>query len=201
MLFLINYLFYILPSLLKSLFLVLLFSILFMKNYFNIGKLVATFGVKGEFVLKHSLGKKTSLGGLETIFIEEKKDELLPYFIESTRIKNESEIFLKVEGINSKEQAQRLLQKQIYLTAEDFHKHAARSAPISLLGYHVLHQGEDLGEILEVIEQPHQLLCRIELNGKEVLLPVHTETLQKVDKNKKLVRLDLPDGLLDIFLK
>jgi 16S rRNA processing protein RimM len=172
-----------------------------MKNYFNIGKLVATFGVKGELILKHSLGKKSSLPGLETIFIEEKKDELLPYFLESTRIKTESEIYLKLEGVNVKEQAQRLVQKQIWLTADDFHKFAGRSAPISLLGYHVLHQGEDLGEILEVIEQPHQLLCRIELNGKEVLLPVHTETLQKVDKNKKQVILDLPEGLLDIFLK
>ena len=170
-------------------------------KYFNIGKLVATFGVKGELILKHSLGKKTSLSGLETIFIEEKKEEFLPYFLEGARIKNESEIFLKLDGINSKESAQRLVQKPIWLTADDFHKFAARSAPISLLGYHVLNQGEDLGEILEVIEQPHQLLCRIELNGKEVLLPVHTETLQKVDKNKKQVFLDLPEGLLDIFLK
>jgi 16S rRNA processing protein RimM len=172
-----------------------------MSNYFNIGKLVATFGVKGELILKHSLGKKTSLNGLETIFIEEKKDELLPWFIEATRIKSDTEIYIKLEGLDAKEPAQRLVQRPIWLTADDFHKFAARSAPISLLGYHVLHQGEDLGEILEVIEQPHQVLCRIELNGKEVLLPVHTETLQKVDKNKKQVILDLPDGLLDIFLK
>jgi len=170
-------------------------------KYFNIGKLVATFGVKGELILKHHLGKKTSMSGLETIFIEEKKDEFLPYFVEGTRIKNETEIYLKLEGVNAKEPAQRLVQKQIWLRADDFHKYAGRSAPISLLGFHVIHAGEDLGEILEVIEQPHQLLCRIELNGKEVLLPVHTETLQKVDKNKKQVILDLPEGLLDIFLK
>lgn len=172
-----------------------------MTNYFNIGKFVATFGVKGELILKHSLGKKTSLSGLETVFIEEKKDSFLPYFIEGTRIKSESEVYIQLEGINAKEQAQRLVQKPIWLTAADFHKYAGKSAPISLLGYHVIHEGSDLGEILEVIEQPHQLLCRIELNGKEVLLPVHTETLQKVDKNKKQVILDLPEGLLDIFLK
>ena len=49
-----------------------------MTNYNSIGKIVATFGVKGEVVLHHQLGKKTSLKGLETIFIEEKKDEMLP---------------------------------------------------------------------------------------------------------------------------
>src|SRR5690349_4400936 len=64
-----------------------------MTNYHSIGKIAATFGVKGEVVLHHQLGKKTSLKGLETIFIEEKKDEMLPYFLESTRIKNDEELF------------------------------------------------------------------------------------------------------------
>ena len=45
-----------------------------MNNYFKIGKMAATFGVQGEVILEHSLGKKTSLKGLETIFIEERKD-------------------------------------------------------------------------------------------------------------------------------
>ena len=57
----------------------------------------------------------------------------------------------------------------------------------------------DLGEILEVIEQPHQVLCRIHLEGKEALIPVHQETLQKIDKKNRQVLVDLPDGLLDIF--
>ena len=49
---------------------------------------MATFGFNGEMVLKHHLGKKTSLRGLETLFIEKQKDELLPYFIESVKIKS-----------------------------------------------------------------------------------------------------------------
>jgi len=171
-----------------------------MANYNSIGKLVATFGLKGELVLLHHLGKKTSLKGLETVFIEEKKDELLPYFIEATRIKNDQELFIALEGINTKESAQRLVQKQLWLSEEDFHKYAGKSAPISLLGFHILQDGNDLGEILEIIEQPHQLLCRIELQGKEVLIPMHAETLLKVDKKKKQVHVALPDGLLDVYL-
>ena len=55
-----------------------------MENYRNIGRLVAVFGVQGELVLQHRLGKKTSLKGLKTLFVEEKKDELLPWFIGTT---------------------------------------------------------------------------------------------------------------------
>lgn len=171
-----------------------------MKNYHSIGKLVATFGVKGEVVLRHHLGKKTSLKDLETIFIEEKKDELLPYFIQSTRIKNDEELFLKFEGIDTKEAAHRLMQKQLWLIQEDFDKYASKSAPIALLGFHIISEGKDLGEILEVIEQPHQVLCRIDWQGKEALIPIHEGSLQKLDKKKKQVFVELPEGLLDIYL-
>jgi 16S rRNA processing protein RimM len=170
-----------------------------MTNYLSIGRLVATFGFNGEIVLRHHLGKKTSLKGLETLFIEKQKNELLPYFIQSVKIKNAEEVYVKIEGIDTKEAARTLVQKQVWLPEEEFHKYAGKSAPISLLGYHIIHENTDLGEILEVIEQPHQLLCRISLEGKEALIPVHEETLQKIDKKSKRVVVDLPEGLLDIF--
>jgi 16S rRNA processing protein RimM len=57
-----------------------------------------------------------------------------------------------------------------------------------------------LGKILEVIEQPHQLLCRIEVQGKEALIPLHEETILKIDKKKQQVIVELPEGLLEIYL-
>ena len=170
-----------------------------MTNYCSIGKLAATFGVKGEVVLKHSLGKKTSLKGLETIIIEMNKDELIPYFIADAKIKSAEEVFLKLEGIDAKETAQKLLQKQVWLTEAEFHKYTSKSSPISLLGFHIVDKGNDLGEILEIIEQPHQLLCRIDWKGKEALIPLHEKFLLKVDKKMKQVLVELPDGLLEVF--
>ena len=40
-----------------------------MSQYFKIGKLAASHGLKGDLVLEHSLGKQTALKGLEHIFI------------------------------------------------------------------------------------------------------------------------------------
>jgi 16S rRNA processing protein RimM len=62
-----------------------------MSQYFKIGKLAASFGLKGELVLQHNLGNKTALNGLETIFIEQGNDNFMPYFISSTNIKNDKE--------------------------------------------------------------------------------------------------------------
>lgn len=171
-----------------------------MAEYFKIGKLVAVHGLTGELLLKHELGKKTSLKGLQAIFIEEKKNSFIPWFLESAKSKNDSEVYLKIEGINTREAAIKLTQKEIWVPEVDFKKFAAKSAPASLLGYTIIDNNKPLGEILELIEQPHQLLCRLEIKGKEVLIPLHAETLKKVNHTKKEVLVELPDGLLEIYL-
>ncbi len=170
-----------------------------MSQYFKIGKFAASFGLKGELVLIHSLGNKTALKGLETVFIEEKKDNFMPYFIESAAVKNDSEIYMKLEGIDTKEVARKLTPKEVWMQEADFKKFAAKSSPIAMLGFHLINEDEDLGEIIEVIEQPHQILCAILLDGKEALIPIHEESLDKIDQKTRKVFVTLPDGLLDIY--
>ena len=171
-----------------------------MNEYFKIGKLVSTFGLKGELVLKHHLGKKTSLKGLKAIFVEERKESFIPWFIENTKIKSEEEIYLKLEGVNIREQAIKLTQKEVWLPEEEFKKFSAKSSPINLLGYDIVEGEQVLGKIVGVIEQPHQILCRIELNKKEAYIPLHEETILKIDKKKQQVIVSLPPGLLEIYL-
>jgi len=171
-----------------------------MVEYFKIGKFVAAYGLKGELVLKHELGKKTSLKGLQTIFIEEEKESFLPWFIESTKIKNEKEVFVKLEGVASREAATKLTQKEVWFTDADIKKFSAKSSPINLLGYTIVNKKQRVGEILEIIEQPHQLLCRVEIKGKEALIPLHENFLQGINHAKRHVNVELPEGLIEIYL-
>lgn len=169
------------------------------ESYRNIGRLVAVHGLQGELVLLHRLGKKTALRGLKMLFLEEKKDEMLPWFIESTRVKGPEEIFIKLEGLDTKETARRVVQKEVWLREADFEQFAGAAAPISMVGFRLFDSGADLGEILEVIEQPHQVLCKILVDGKEALIPMHEQTLRKVDAKRREVHVELPDGLLDVY--
>jgi 16S rRNA processing protein RimM len=171
-----------------------------MTEYYNIGKLAGAHGLQGELLLVHELGKKTSLKGLAAIFVEEKKGSFIPWFIESTKIKSDAEVYIKLEGINTREAAIKLAQKKVWLPEGDYKKFASKSSPAGLLGYTIIDAGNPLGEILEVIEQPHQLLCRLEIKGKEVLIPLHEESLQKVNHTKKEVLVELPEGLLDVYM-
>ena len=170
-----------------------------MNQYFKIGKIAATFGVDGHLILQHNLGTKTALKGLETIFIEEKKESFIPYFITSAKIKNDKEIFILLEGIPSKEAARFLVKKETWISEKDFKKFAGATSPISFLGFTIVNDKKELGEVIEVIEQPHQLLCTILIDGKEALIPIHEGSLEKVDKKNRKIYVNLPEGLLDIY--
>lgn len=168
-------------------------------DYIHIGKIVATFGVKGELILVHALNRKTALKDVEAVFVEERNGGRLPYFLESSKAKSGTEIYIKLEGVDTKEAAVAMVQKKIWLQDADFRKLAGSKSPVSLLGYQLIHSGENLGPIEEVIEQPHQVLLRITYKGNEALIPLHDETLEKVDRVKGEVHVVLPEGLLEIY--
>lgn len=172
-----------------------------MKADVSVGKLVATFGLKGELVLLHALGGKTDLKDVKVLFIEQQRGSTIPYFVESAKAKSSTETWVKLEGINTKEAAAFLLQKNAWMTETDFNRHVKPNATIALLGYKVWEDGKEIGIISEIIEQPHQVLCAVMVEGKEALIPLNESTLAGIDRRKKTVSVKLPDGLLEIYLQ
>lgn len=67
----------------------------------------------------------------------------MPYFIATTTIKNDAEVYIKLEGIDSKETARKLTPKEVWITEEDFKKFAAKAAPISMPGFHLINEEEE----------------------------------------------------------
>ncbi|MBX2939742.1 MAG: 16S rRNA processing protein RimM [Ferruginibacter sp.] len=170
-----------------------------MSAYTRIGKIVAAHGLKGEVILVHHLGKKTSLQDVRALFIKDTQQQLIPWFIEKATARNEEECLVKLEDIHTREGAKKVFPKEVWLTETDFQKLVAANAPIALLGYEVIHEKTPLGIISEVIEQPHQVLCALTYKDKEVLIPLHQGTLIKIDRKQKKVFVQLPDGLLEVY--
>lgn len=150
----------------------------------SIGKLVATFGLKGELVLVHGLGGKADLKGVKAIFVEMQRGNFLPFFLESAKPKSATETWVKLDGVNSKESARALLQKQVWLEEADFNRLVKPNATIALLGYQIEEANKTIGTIGEIIEQPHQVLCSVMVGEKEALIPLNEATLISIDRKK-----------------
>lgn len=168
-------------------------------KHIKIGKIVATFGVAGDVIIIHSLGKKTTFKNVEVLFVEQTKNSLLPYFIVNAKAKNEEETNILFDALKTKEAAKILVGKNVWLLQDDFKKVADKNAPIALLGYTVFDNDVEVGIVDEVIEQPHQILLTVNYKNQQAYLPLHQESLLEIDHKKSSIYLDLPEGLLDIY--
>jgi 16S rRNA processing protein RimM len=171
-----------------------------MDQLIRIGQFAAAHGVEGLLVLHHNLGKKTDFSGVESLVLETAPGRFLPYFIAEARARNAADTVIRLEGVDTREKALALLKKAAWLDQALAQRLASPSAPLVLVGYAVIDHGKSLGPVLEVIEQPNQLLLRLEIGGKEVLVPIHEGTLDKLDHRKREIKVSLPEGLLDIYL-
>ena len=171
-----------------------------MENYVVIGKFVSTFGVKGELVLEHHLGEDVDASTIKVIFIEEKGGKFMPYFVASAKLKSDHELLIVLEGFDAPEKVKVFLRKQIWLPEQEVKLRASTNSPIALLGFSVFDQRKALGKVLEVIEQPMQILLRVDYKGNEIFVPLNESTLVNIDHKKEKITVELPEGLLDIYI-
>jgi len=88
-----------------------------LEQLIHIGKIVATFGINGQVIATHVLGKKITFKPQDAVFVEITKGKPIPFFVESCTAKNENEINIHLDSIRSKEAAMYLIGKNIWVCA------------------------------------------------------------------------------------
>ncbi len=171
-----------------------------MSQYIYIGKVAATFGVKGELIITHQLGKEAEWKKITAFFIEKNRGSHIPYFLKSIVPKSDTEALIQLENIYSKETARTFLKKNIYLEASSLSQIVNRASNLFYIGFTLLDSKEkELGTVSEVIELPNQLLARVFQNENELLIPLTPQTIRQIDEDRRILYLALPDGLLDVY--
>ena len=57
----------------------------------------------------------------------------------------------------------------------------------------------DVGFIKYVNDKSPQHLFVLEYDKKEILIPINDELIIKIDRKKKLIRMNLPNGLIQLY--
>lgn len=170
------------------------------ENCFYFGKVIRTHGYKGGLKVYLEVDEPHSYKGLDMLFIELKK-KLVPFFVESFHLEN-NKANLKLEDINTIEQAERLVHSNIYLPLELLPKlKGNRFYFHEVNGFRVKDEKHgDIGTITRVIEVPNNPLLSIDYQGSEILMPIADEIIQKVDRKTKCIHIKAPEGLIDLYL-
>jgi 16S rRNA processing protein RimM len=167
---------------------------------FYIGYITKTKGLKGELQLFFEFDAPDLLD-FDVVFAD-MSGKMVPFFVSSYKLHNNSTGNFYFDDIDHIDKAQPLLKKKIYLpltkmpdrSEEEFHYNDLKGFLVS-----DEHYGE-LGEILEVNEYPQQFVATVSYKDTEILFPLNEDMIIEIDEELKTLLVELPDGLLDIYL-
>lgn len=170
------------------------------EDCFRIGSVIKTRGLKGE------LQAYIDFAGAETLKFDnlflQSAGKLVPYFVQSFKIPQKNTAYIYLEDIDHIDKAMPLVKKDIYL-ANKFkpEKSEDEFTLRDLEGFTAVDEDEgELGKIIEIQEFPQQLMATVIYQEREVLIPLIEEIITGIDLNNEIVYVDLPEGLLDIYL-
>ncbi|MEO1625196.1 MAG: ribosome maturation factor RimM [Bacteroidota bacterium] len=169
----------------------------------SIGFTRKTYGLQGHLKVRIEDRYLEDFFQAEIVFVRQ-KGHPLPFFVEEFAEKGD--LLVKFEDVDTKEAAQALTSCEMFLRDADLMPEEERSPIPSDLEYdkYTGYQLSDqqlgmIGTIEEVVEYPQQEMAVLQYQGKPILIPLNSQLIQRIDAEAKVLHMELPEGLLDIF--
>lgn len=168
-------------------------------KFVEIGKISGTHNLNGHVTLIHNLKNENSLKKIKHLFIEVNNQSYIPFFVENVKSVHKEVVVFKLDEVDTIEDAKKISGKKVYLDENQMKDFNPEDKLLSFEGFGV----EDvnlgyIGRIESLMEMPSQVLATIIYQDKEVLVPLVEATILNIDVHKKIIKLNLPDGILDI---
>ena len=163
-----------------------------------LGKIIKSFGFDGTLTVKLEKVFDGKIPEMESVFLETEGNPV-PFLVSSFEIVDNTLIRISFDGYNSLEQVNEFIGCRLFLTSSEKPENSGNDLN-SLTGYQVRTTENDLvGTISEIIENPGQILLDIKTAlNKKILIPFHEDFIVRIDNKKKIITMDLPEGLMEI---
>ncbi len=168
---------------------------------FYLGKIARKFSFKGEVLIYLDTDEPELYENMESVFVELNKN-LVPFFIENSSLHKNDFLRVRFEEVNNEEDADAILNKEVYLPLSTLPKLSGNKFYFhEVIGFEI----EDkrigvFGKIQSINDSSAQPLFEV-LNGEvEILIPMIDQFLVKIDRENQKVIMDLPIGLVEMYL-
>lgn len=171
------------------------------EDCFYIGYITKTKGLKGEVQVYFEYDEPADLS-LDSVFAEI-NGKLVPYFISTYKLQNNQTGNFYFDDIDTIEKAETLIRKKLYLPNNLKPVRELDEFLITDLKGFIVHDetAGELGEIIEIHEYPQQFVAVILYKFKEIMFPLNDDLIVEIDEEKGMLKVDLPEGLIDLYLE
>jgi 16S rRNA processing protein RimM len=167
---------------------------------FYIGYITKTKGLKGEVQLFFEFDAYEDLD-FDVLFAD-MNGKMVPFFVASHKLYTNSTGLFYFDDVDHIDKAQALVKKKIYLPLTKMPERDEDDFTYEdLEGFMVTDETHgELGEIIAINEYPQQYVATVLYKEKEILFPLNEDMIIAIDEEEKTMVVDLPAGLLDIYL-
>ena len=171
-------------------------------DYYFLGKITKTSGFKGSLMFFFDVDNTSPYQELDAVFIDTDGSDLIPFAIEKITFRHNNTAVVKLADIDSEEEAIALVGSELYLPLAFLPPLAGKKFYFhEIMGFRVVDKNHgDIGNVKDVMDQTGQPIFIIQKGGKEILVPMTDEIIQMVDRKNKVIEIEAPDGLIDIYL-
>lgn len=174
------------------------------EELYKVGKIQKTHALKGELNMICDIDPQYFMEGNPLIL--DYDAIFVPYFIESVRPKGTTSYLVKIDGIDTEEAASQFVNKDIYISkkeAEDLIEDIEEEED-QLIGFQIYDTKTNtlIGRITGIEDSTTNILFIVENeNGEEVYIPAVENFIEEIKEGDKIIRMNLPEGLLGINSK
>lgn len=138
---------------------------------------------------------------LESVFVEFNKN-LVPFFIVSSSLHKNDFLRIRFEDMNTEEDADAIMNCPIYLPISMLPKLSGNKFYFhEVIGFEIEDKRVGVfGKIVSINDTTAQPLFEVENGAVQLLIPMIDQFLVKIDRPNRKILMDLPEGLIEMYL-
>jgi len=165
-----------------------------------LGKVLKTHGKQGELIISFEEHFPEDFQNVESLFIEI-NEQVVPFFLNRVITKTPATAVIKLEDLDTIEEARELTGLTWYLPAASTRHEPSPQMPEleELTGFTLIDQHEQVIGVIEGYKDiPSNTLVEVRHGENLTDIPLNEETLYYIDPEKKILKTEVAEGLLDL---
>jgi 16S rRNA processing protein RimM len=165
-------------------------------EFFAIGQIVKSWGLKGTLVVRPLTDKPERFSALRRVWVGTMESDRSPFQLKDARVKGQT-IHLRLEEIRTRDAAEELAGNFLYVTSDDLVRLPEGTHFVhDIVGSRVIDErGKKIGTVKEVWKLPANDVYVVRKGKREHLLPAIRSIIDKIDIERKQIRVRMMEGL------
>ena len=177
------------------------------KELKEVGKFQKTHALKGELNALLDIDPEYMTDG--NAIVVDIDGIFVPFYADTVRPKGSQSFLVKLDGVDSEEEAKTFVNKTVYALKKELAPYfdVEEDEIIDeddLSGFSVVdnESGAEIGTVSYVDSSTENVLFVVETSsGDEVFIPAVEDFIDEIDDDDKIIRVTLPEGLVDLNTK